>query len=238
MLKGFLKRIKLSVKSVFFNYKRYLCFFVMLLIIETLFSAVITLFVNNNRNQERLLEETYNYHLQLQDLNQTQYYSVVNIQQPENQEYFEIVEGHKYQISGTNRWRYDVNIRFYDNVADNYEKFAGAHYEDIAEDGTFSEFRTPLLGFNIDLAWNTAVCILTCIFIFICGCIIVYLLDSIMVNHYKFIYGINMTFGANFKKLFEGSLTEMVLISIIFFIPTSSIVIHTPRLLPTSSIST
>ena len=215
----FIKRIKLSVKSVFFNYKRFICFFVMLFIIETLFSAVITLYVNNNRNQLSYLEENYTYHLQLQNLSETQYYYIVNLREPEKQQTFSFVEGHAYRISGTNTYRYDINLRFLGSVSSSYNSFKSRYYKSIGDDGEFKEFATPLLKFEISHTRNTVICVLTCLFIFAAGCFILYILDSIMVNHYKFIYGIYMTFGANFKKLFGNSLTEMILISLIVFIP-------------------
>ena len=191
----------------------------MLFIIETLLSSVITLYVNNNRNQRAFLEENYTYHLQLQNLSDTQYYYIVNLKEPENQETFSFVEGHAYRISGTNTYRYDINIRFLGSVPDSYKSFKSKYYKAIEDIGEFKEFETPLLKFEISHARNTVICVLTCLFIFAAGCFILYLLDSIMVNHYKFIYGIYMTFGANFKKLFGNSLTEMVLISLLVFIP-------------------
>ena len=219
----FLKRIKLSVKSVFFNYKRYICFIVMLFIIETLFSAVITLFANNNRNQLSYLEDNYTYHLQLQNLSETQYYYIVNLREPESQATFSFVEGHAYRIFGTNTYRYDINIKFLGSVSSSYKIFKLKYYESIKNDGEFKEFETPLLKFEISHTRNTVICVLTCLFILAAGCFILYILDSIMVNHYKFVYGIYMTFGANFKKLFGNSLTEMVLISLIVFIPSQLI---------------
>jgi|GEM_PF-5605284 len=217
----FFDQVKVSVKSVFFNYKRYLCFFVVLFIIETLISAVITLNVNNTTNQLDYLESRYNYHVQLQNLDQSQYYYIVNIKEPENSETFELVHGVRHTIAGTNTYRYDLDIRFYENVSSNYASFVSNYYQRIlnAGENEFKEFQTPLLKYNVSIAGNTAVCVLTCLFIFASGCVIVYLLDNIMVNHYKFIYGVYMTYGANFKKLFVNSISETVLISLIVYIP-------------------
>ncbi len=219
------KSFALAVRSVKYNYKRYLCFFVMLFVIQTLFSAVLVLYANNNSNQVEYLENNYDYHLKLQNLNDVQFSYIADQhnKQPEEEEFFSIVKITRSEIAGIGRNRYEISIHFDGKPTSCYKVFSAKFYGSLEDEGEFDEFITPLLKYELDYAKNTAICALTCIFVFICGCVIIYLLDSIMVNHYKFLYGVYMTFGANFKKLFVSAFFEMLFISLAVFVPSQLI---------------
>lgn len=45
------------------------------------------------------------------------------------------------------------------------------------------------------------------------------ILFNIRTNHYKFMYGVYMSFGAGFEKLFETALWELFMISVLTFVP-------------------
>lgn len=218
-----LKNLSAAKKNIIYNYKRYLCFFVMLFLIQTLFASVLVLYSNNNSNELEYLEEKYNYHLQLQNLNDEQFYYLLNAEQGEVP-FFEVIKGTQTNISGTNSYRYDIYIKFItSDVKSGYESYKAKYYPVVEEEGDFKELLTPLYTYESELALNTFICALTCLFIFVCGCVIIYLLDSIMVNHYKFLYGIYMTFGASFKKLFKTAFSEMFVLSATAFLPSQLI---------------
>ena len=141
------KSFSVASKTVKFNIKRYLCFFVMLFLIQTLFSSVLVLYTNNNSNQVEYLENTYDYHLQLQNLNDVQYSYIVDRynNQPEGEEFFEVVSGTRSEIAGISRYRYDLNIKFYGNVSSCYKVFGAKYYKSLESEGKFKEFVTPLL---------------------------------------------------------------------------------------------
>lgn len=72
--------------------------------------------------------------------------------------------------------------------------------------------------FNISLGGGAAYFFL---YLFLVALCVLFLasLFNIRVNHYKFRYGIYMAFGANFRKLYVTSLSEMLVISLISAIP-------------------
>lgn len=215
------KNLSSAKKNITYNYKRYICFLVILFLIQTLFAFVLVLYANNNANELNYLEDEYDYHLQLQNLTRDQFYYILDKSNNDMNPYFEVTRGTETQISGTSNVRYDMYIKFLDRDVDfDYNVFNSSLEKDIAELGeNYQVFLSPLYDYEDDLFINTFICFLTCLFIFVCGCIIIYLLDSIMVNHYKFQYGIYMTFGANFKKLFKTAFAEMFVLSVMAFIP-------------------
>ena len=44
-------------------------------------------------------------------------------------------------------------------------------------------------------------------------------LYNIRLNHYKFLYGIYMTCGADFRKLFNTAVWELLVVSLMTFVP-------------------
>lgn len=51
------------------------------------------------------------------------------------------------------------------------------------------------------------------------GVVILLILYNIRINHYKFRYGVYMSFGADFEKLFQTSAWELIAITLLTFIP-------------------
>lgn len=215
------KNLSSAKKNITYNYKRYICFLVILFLIQTLFASVLVLYTNNNANELAYLESEYSYHLQVQNLNREQFYYLVDNSDYSERPYYEVVRGTETTIAGTNKVRYDIYVKFLDRDVDlDYTMFHSMLENRVSPMGEdYQEYLSPLYDYEDDLFLNTFTCFLTCAFIFVCGCVIIYLLDSIMVNHYKFLYGIYMTFGADFKKLYLTAFAEMFVLSVIAFVP-------------------
>ncbi|MBR3997211.1 MAG: hypothetical protein IKI93_02575, partial [Clostridia bacterium] len=66
----YLKRnLTIAWKSVFFNFKQYLCFFVALFIVQMFYGLMSVSNANNNDVEYSHVTEEYDYHMVLRDLN-------------------------------------------------------------------------------------------------------------------------------------------------------------------------
>ena len=54
------------------------------------------------------------------------------------------------------------------------------------------------------------------------GVVIILLLYNIRINHFKFTYGIYMSYGADFRKLFSTSIWEIIAVSTVTFLPAAA----------------
>ena len=66
------RSIKIAVKSVFFNFKQYVCFFVALFIIQMFYGLMSVSYANNNDVEYSHVTAEYDYHMVLRDLNPDQ----------------------------------------------------------------------------------------------------------------------------------------------------------------------
>lgn len=230
--------IRLAYKNLFYNFGRYICFFILLFLIQSLFSTVLLLQYNHNTSQKSYLEEQYTYqkadgtsgevyHLVLQSLSETQYATLRQWEerQTESTQYFKIVGGYYTTgelTTGTTYRIYDLYIQFTgDTVSDDYQLFQNSYYSILEEDGEFTEFVTPLLQYTVDLAWNIVKGVLFLVLIFLCATLMLLVLHSATVSHYQFTYGIYRTYGAGFGRLFWTAFWEMVLMNLFLFLPSS-----------------
>ena len=217
------RNVKLAVKSVRFHFSQYLCFFIALFVIQMLYGIITMASDNNNDIEWDMVQSEYNYHIVMKDLNIDQYlYMLDDKYTVFKRDYIhDIVEVFERTDPGTNEKIYDLYIRFAGNVKDNMAVFRLRYYEEAASlsPSGLRVGQSPLMSFNDNLRANTFKYILFSILLTIVSVFLLMMLYHIRINHYKFTYGIYMSFGADFKKLVETSFWEMMLISLITFIP-------------------
>ncbi len=226
------KELKLSAKTVFSQYPRYLSFAALLLLISLLFCSVSTLHYNHQKTQRAYLESRYVnsdgnlYHFQLLNCTQDQYLLLRQFdrEQTEENEVFKIVGGVESTISGTENKRYDLDIQLIGDIDSAFETFKVRYTEALDEESTnYTVSKTPLLNYELSVSKNTAVYIFQLIVIASAGAAAVWVLHSTMTNHFKFTYGIYMTFGATFKRLFFTAFWEQFWIVLITWLPAALI---------------
>lgn len=226
------KDLKLSAKTVISEFPRYICFAVVLLFISMLFCTVSTLHYNHQKTQRAYLESRYIsdngevFHFQLVNLNQDQYLLTrqFEIDQTSNNKIFKIVGGIESTISGTHELRYDVDIRLLGDIDDSYDTFMGRYIEVIDEESTaYTISKTPLLDFELNIVKNTVIFVLLLTIIVAAGAVALWVLHSTMINHYKFTYGIYMSFGATFGRLFLTAMWEQFWIVLATWLPSGLI---------------
>lgn len=222
--------LKAALKNVWFNKKQYIYFVVLLVFIQSLVSCVFLLNHNNNLNEMKYMEDEF-------QVNGQQYHIIIGNMTPEqvshvkyelNKTHFAEVFYHIVRVetvtSGTYKSQ-NMYIRFADEKdADAssyrlYQRFlSSAVYQDLSDEG-ISVTETPYLLASRSAVMSTAKSIGICAVITAIGTVTFGILFNTVVNHFKFSYGIYMTYGANFKKLLSAALSEMILLNLFTFIP-------------------
>ena len=223
-----LKRdIKLSLKTIRFEFPRYLCFFVVLFLLQGLFCSILTLYSNNDRTQLAYLEGEYRtqsgsiYHLKLLGCNETQRAVLHNLDldQDEEKKIFTLLGADVTQTTDGRERRYDLYIQFEDEVESSYHQFRALYRAAMEAEGPYTEAKTLLLSYQLERTANRAVLILQLTMVVGLGALAVWVLHTIMTNHYKFTYGVYMSFGANFLRLFRTAIWEMVWAALFTWLP-------------------
>lgn len=219
--------VKLSLKTIRYEFSRYLCFFMVLFLLQGLFCSILTLYANNDRTQLAYLESEYQtesgslYHLKLLGCNETQRALLHNIDmdQEENEEIFTLLGADVTKTTDGAQRRYDLYIRFEGETEASYEAFVSRYRTALEEEGPYVEGQTLLLSYQLERAGDRAVLILQLTMVVVFGALAVWVLHSIMTNHYKFNYGVYMAFGANFLRLFRTAIWEMVWAALFTWLP-------------------
>lgn len=219
--------VVLSLKTVRFEFPRFLSFFVVLFMLQALFCSIFNLYANNDRTQLAYLQDQYRtgsgsiYHLKLLGCNADQRALLHNLdaEQDDDDEIFELLGADITSVDGTTQRRYDLYIQFKGNVENSYQLFRARYQTAISESGNWVEAQTLLLSYEIERAVNQAILIMQLVMVVGFGALAVWVLHTIMTNHYKFTYGIYLSFGANFIRLFRTAIWEMIWAALFTWLP-------------------
>ena len=225
--------VKTAVKNVWYNKTKYIYFAVFLILVQSLLSCVILFNHNNNHNALRFLEESYTvsedselrYHVVLNNLTPNQAADVLahHASFQEVDRYYSIVMREKVELGTTVRYNlylfFSRKAELHTTPYQFYQRFISTTMfkETITNQVTVQE--TPYLQAYRTQATNNTVTVLLCVLITAVGTIMFAILFNTVVNHFKFSYGVYMTFGANFRKLFANAISEMLSINVMTFIP-------------------
>ena len=221
---------------MFFNFKQYACFFVALFIIQTFYGLMSVSNANNNEVEYAHVQAEYDYHVVLRELNLDQLNLLVSKTDAvfKNDLIYKIVRIEENLNYMTNRTRYNVYLFFNgDKDVSNTrfrKEFLGAdesgkitqsgRLQSVGGDKTqFSLNYTALFRFDDNKRANLVTFIVITLVLLAVSIFLLTALYKIRVNQYKFTYGVYMTFGADFKKLFGTAFWELFVISIVTLIP-------------------
>ncbi|MGM9680501.1 MAG: FtsX-like permease family protein [Eubacteriales bacterium] len=239
------KNVSMAFKTLFWRFGRYVCFFILLFLLQCLFSTILLLRVNIQSHQRDYLEAQYTnsqgyvYHLRLLGLSDSQF-SIVRYEELSQkseeasdedgkERYFMIAGGTQYErqlTTGTVYRVYDVDIQFTgDNIRSCYSLFTDTLFTALEDEGEFTCFETPLLTYELDSALQSVLTVLMIVLILALSALILWVLRSTLTAHDRFTYGIYLSFGADFKTLFMTSFWEMVILNLFLLIP-SAVVGH------------
>ena len=225
----YLKRsFKIAYKSIFYNFKQYIFFFVALLIVQMFYGIMTISSYNNNVVENKSATDEYEYDVMLTHLNPTQWdqvksYGGSNLTQDK---YYTIVDETQYGDY------YDISIVFNneETAESDLQKFKETYYLEeegtgilldpvVARDNTFNFYESPRMQITTNIALNQAGYWTVSVILLALSIFLMTSLYNIRVNQYKFTYGVYMTYGADFKKLFNTAFWEMFLILCITFVP-------------------
>ena len=211
LLEKIKKFIKSSFKSVILNFKEFLGIYIAVIIVQLLLGIwTLSAFTNYYAN-DKLFEEHYAYDITITGPN----YEITKLQ---------------------NLFRNDINME--DSLITDFGNFGSAIGVSIT-DGSYGEFYdeylksmeseisytiTPKYVYHSEIQNEIILSsVLIGIVVFVIGILILSVMYSVRTNHYKFQYGIYMTFGADKKMLGRIAMNELLAINTIALIPSAII---------------
>lgn len=224
------KSIKLAFKSVFYHWKQYLCFFVSIFAVEMLLCLITISSDTNMGILSDFIEADYDYHLELKNLNDQQYYYLVNTEansyhgsivfetvrtaQRGSPEHDNIVHDVYYRFTGTDP---EANYRTFKNryfpVLDQYNQYN--------KNGRvpYTYLTTPLLSNASEVGSMMFTYRIVMLSVSAFAVLLITILYRRRVNSFRFEYGIYMSFGADFRRLFQTSFSEILIVTVITYLP-------------------
>ena len=224
MFEKFFNNIKYAVKNILFHKSEFVSFFITVFVIQVIFGVVSLCYYNNNDIDYKYARGDEDYHFELVNLNDDQYYGLVNNTKYSNHgedQLYVITEHAERNRNSIDNTRHDLKIKLKGELSSSlrlFEKRYGADLE-ANGDGNYSISYTPIVQYEKNAAANRRVFILALFAMFAISFFLMLLLFSFRLNHFKFTYGIYLTFGANFKKLFTSSFWEMTTVTLVTYLP-------------------
>lgn len=223
----YLKRsISIAWKTVFFNFKQYLPFFIAIIIVQVLYGMMTVSNDNNNNVEYNHIMEQYDYHMVLKGLNDTQARYLIDDNGGavfKSDILFDVVHMEQYTNRMTGEERYDVYLLFKPELKNTVKRFTQTTEKELAglaaEGTSFTKSTTSLMTFDANMKANAVTFVFITILLLAVCIFLLTSLYNIRINQYKFQYGIYLTFGADFKMLFSTCFWELFVIFFVTFIP-------------------
>ncbi len=208
---NFRRSVKGAYKSVKSNFKEYICFFVALMMVETLFGVVTAAYKNNSVVEYTLIKEAgYTYHAQLTGITDTD----LNIL---NDAYADGVGQDavffEYKIENGR-----CLVRFMGDL----KKARTTFVTDVLSQINAGQERvmlsvSPLYDYEVEKGADMPVFLLILGVFMLLSFLLLMALFRIRINHFKFTYSIYMAFGGDFKKLVGSAFYEILLLALFSF---------------------
>lgn len=213
-----------AIKSVRYNYRQYLCFFVAAFVVQMFFWTLTFSTDTNRDNIRRVAQENYEYHVVIRNMNGQQYTILNNevyYSQFESQRAYEEVKFETYtDMIGRTTYTAYVELADIKSAGQAFEKDfirpmkADANEFDVAYTPLYDyEYGSGLMKENATQYWGLM------LLMTVLSMLLLMALYNIRLNHYKFLYGVYMTCGADFRKLFNTAVWELLVVSMMTFLP-------------------
>ncbi len=218
--------MKMAFKSVKFNWKQYISFVAALFLIQSFFGMLTVSSDLNTWITEDIIYDEYDYDIVLLDLN---YYQSIFLQNDEIQIF---ASDHIYNIvrivdryhPGDDTTTYDVYLDFIGvDMEHDFKQFKQKYMpylQQYMDSGDTLKYNYSEI-YKLD-SYKIGTMVSYVAFAALMTVVSILLITSIYrirVNHYKFQYGIYMSFGADYKQLCKTSFWEMMVVSLMTFIP-------------------
>ncbi len=219
--------VKNAFKSVTKNWKEYICFYLAALVMTTGFWTIALCTEANMHAAKQAVAKEFDYHVEVALLNNEQYANLDQQLQYQIQRENEYIESYywvndgKALRDGTYSCRIVLDDTFGLETA--YEEVYSDMIARVSKDRR--EIRlSPLYTFRQDYSAPYTVQFWTVSLIWLAFSIfMMVILFLIRLDHFKFIYGIYMTCGADFPKLMGASGGELVTVTVLTWLPAAFI---------------
>ncbi len=204
---------KNSVKTVFFNFKEYISFFVALFIIQSMFWMICFTASTNITHRYNVIKSQYDYDMLIEGIDLSERAAIENALYIKSFQYIRSYESYEFSTPDAYHDYYSLKVSL--KPGHSAETFI-SYYIDGTGVGreNVSISYTPRYEFMEDYLNATMKNgVLAAVFLTVLSVVLLMALYNVRINHYKFLYGIYMTCGAGFKKLFSTAKWEMFVIS-------------------------
>ncbi len=223
MKRDYSKDFKNSAQTVLRDYWKFIPFFLVALIVQSLFFSLFMIGDGVNDLYRKIVTDKYSYHYIVEGLTSEKYAEIVNNTMTSKQEKKRQVVKMKhetYKLAGQNYHRLYVTLK--DDSESTERAFLNDVYRGMKtekERAQISCSETPLKQLPDYIFSNNVLIVLlwlavTGISIFLMICVY-----NVRISHYRFMYGVYMTCGAGFRKLVTGALFEMVTVFAVCTVP-------------------
>lgn len=230
----FVRNVKNAAKSVFGSFGEYASFFAAIFIMQTLLWLVCFTTVTDTVREREVITASYDYHLEILNLSASDYAHISNTLAIKDSQSARSYASYEWQepdearpyytlrvLLGSGYDRDDESVLFYQRI-----KLA---MQPVGDADTFINYYLVGNGVNVDrlqinytplydydVSGSSSMisgAVWLCILLGVLFVALMALLFGMRLNNYKFLYGIYMTCGAGFRRLYASSIHEMMLIA-------------------------
>lgn len=227
LFKSMGRGIKLAFKTVTFHWKQYICFFIALLAMQVMFGIIVMSTSKSLDDYTETVQAQYDYHFALTNLTKSQRSTIQQkvekapytpyIVTSEKDDLFLKIYIDKYYDTENGSQKESLK-HYYDKFVEDYVTKSVDNKGDT-KTSEVSYLMTPLYNLEQKTTDMTIECIIKLVVLALVSIAVIILLLNIRLNHFKFTYGIYMSFGADTKKLFSTNFWDMLIIGFLTYIP-------------------
>lgn len=208
---GFKTDMKMAIRTVKSGWKTYSAIFVAVFMIQALFGIIGFSHSNSLMAERDTILADYDSHIELTSLGDVDYHQLLARAAATEHPYYEVIPYS--QQNGI----HTVGLYFNEKPETCLATFV-TEFAEMFENGVvYTE--TPLYDFDNADAGGTVRYAVLLAFMGMISVALLTILNNTRINHFKFGYGIYMSFGADFKRLARSTVCESLFILLVTYLP-------------------
>ncbi|MBE6639311.1 MAG: FtsX-like permease family protein [Ruminococcaceae bacterium] len=211
-IQGFKTDMKLAIRTVKSTWKTYSAIFAAVFLIQMMFGVIGLSRENSIQSERETILAKYDSHIELTGLNDGDYYYLLESANSQLEPYYEVI------LYNAEKSFYNVGIYFTVDPEFGLSSFL-TQFSAMFEDHGTVYTQTPLYVFDTAGAGDGVRHAVLLAVMGGFGFVLLTILNNIRINHFKFDYGIYMTFGADFKRLGRSTVCESLFIFALTYLP-------------------
>ncbi|MBR6708231.1 MAG: hypothetical protein IKL84_00975, partial [Clostridia bacterium] len=219
------RNLSRSYKSIRHDWKQYLSFFVAIFLMQSFFWLLMLTQNAQVTGLESNAKENYDYHLSVSGLTQNQAVQLQNSAMTvfTDDKIFDVIRVTPFQNSYGDTTYTAYIFLLGDSPAARASQVQRRYImplvKDAANASSIRVTESPLLTHIAEIDALTLPYVLITLLFSIVAALVLMLLYNIRINHFKFLYGIYMTFGADYRKLLFTAAWELITVSLLTLAP-------------------